>query len=263
MLEGKKNSRVITSKYILGERLEPPVADLKGQIFNEKRDISINLSCPEGSEIRFTTDGNEPSYDTGKMYEKTLKFTIPVTLKAVSVKKGKLTSDVMTEYYGVRKIYKLREKGPAGGIVFYDKGSYTNGWRFMEVAPPSTEWTSKIWSEQGQSVDKTKAGIGYGKSNTERIISASKGAGKYSIAASLCGNMKHKGFNDWYLPSKDELKLISDVVGKNGLGGFSSGYYWSSTEESSSSAWLCNVNKGAQVPGNKNGSLHVRAVRRF
>ena len=31
--------------------------------------------------------------------------------------------------------------GPAGGYIFYDKGGYSDGWRFLEVAPLSTEWT--------------------------------------------------------------------------------------------------------------------------
>ena len=29
--------------------------------------------------------------------------------------------------------YELGEAGPAGGIVFYDKGDNTDGWRYMEV----------------------------------------------------------------------------------------------------------------------------------
>jgi len=29
--------------------------------------------------------------------------------------------------------YNLRDEGPAGGWVFYDKGSYSDGWRYMEA----------------------------------------------------------------------------------------------------------------------------------
>ena len=31
--------------------------------------------------------------------------------------------------------YSIGDTGPAGGIVFYDKGSYSDGWRYMEAAP--------------------------------------------------------------------------------------------------------------------------------
>jgi len=33
------------------------------------------------------------------------------------------------------KIYKIGDRGPAGGFVFYDKGDYSDGWRYLEVAP--------------------------------------------------------------------------------------------------------------------------------
>jgi len=36
---------------------------------------------------------------------------------------------------GSAPVYHIGDTGPAGGIVFYDKGSYSNGWRYMEVAP--------------------------------------------------------------------------------------------------------------------------------
>lgn len=29
----------------------------------------------------------------------------------------------------------LRGTGPAGGLIFYDKGSYSDGWRYLEAAP--------------------------------------------------------------------------------------------------------------------------------
>ncbi|GHU43467.1 hypothetical protein FACS1894190_14000 [Spirochaetia bacterium] len=32
-------------------------------------------------------------------------------------------------------VYKVGDKGPAGGIVFYDMGFTMNGWRYLEAAP--------------------------------------------------------------------------------------------------------------------------------
>ena len=31
--------------------------------------------------------------------------------------------------------YKVGDEGPAGGIIFYDKGEYSDGWRYLEAAP--------------------------------------------------------------------------------------------------------------------------------
>jgi len=46
----------------------------------------------------------------------------------------------------------IGKKGPAGGLIFYDRGytfydksSYFNGWRYLEAAPASTEWTDEAW----------------------------------------------------------------------------------------------------------------------
>jgi len=41
--------------------------------------------------------------------------------------------------------YALRNIGNAGGYIFYDKEYYSNGWRYLEAAPASTEWTGKKW----------------------------------------------------------------------------------------------------------------------
>ena len=31
--------------------------------------------------------------------------------------------------------YKVGDIGPAGGYIFYDKGKYSDGWRYLEAAP--------------------------------------------------------------------------------------------------------------------------------
>ncbi|MDP2791551.1 MAG: InlB B-repeat-containing protein, partial [Rectinemataceae bacterium] len=38
--------------------------------------------------------------------------------------------------------------GSAGGLVFYDKRYYSDGWRYLEMAPASTEWTAE-WGALG------------------------------------------------------------------------------------------------------------------
>jgi hypothetical protein len=38
--------------------------------------------------------------------------------------------------------YKIGDTGPAGGIVFYDKGFVSDGWRYLEATPAGTEFTA-------------------------------------------------------------------------------------------------------------------------
>jgi hypothetical protein len=56
--------------------------------------------------------------------------------------------------------YAIGSAGPAGGIVFYDKGSYSEGWRYAEAAPTDLgffEWgcaASSIAGSQNPAIGK-------------------------------------------------------------------------------------------------------------
>jgi hypothetical protein len=47
------------------------------------------------------------------------------------------------------------------------------------------------------------------------------------------------------------------------LGGFSSGYYWSSTENDNNNAWKQNFNNGGTSTNPKGFNHYVRSVRAF
>ena len=48
-----------------------------------------------------------------------------------------LLTAIIAIVFGVscKKTHTVGEAGPAGGIVFYDKGEYSDGWRYLEAAP--------------------------------------------------------------------------------------------------------------------------------
>jgi len=156
-------------------------------------------------------------------------------------------------------VWKVGEPGPAGGLVFYDKGKTTKGWRYLEAAPQDA--SSGIQWYNGSNVDvKTDTKIGSGKANTEAIIAA-QGSGSY--AATLCRDLTTGGFSDWFLPSKDELNLLHTVRATNGQGGFAKADYWSSSQLNDSFAWGQLFGDGGQFYYNKEGEAFVRAVRAF
>jgi len=154
--------------------------------------------------------------------------------------------------------YKIGDTGPAGGIVFYDKGTFSNGWRYLEAAPAETEFTAE-WGGYGTNVNGTVTEIGTGKRNTEIIV----GQLGISSAAGLCTRLNFVGFTDWFLPSKDELDLMYKNLMLMGWGGFSNNYYWSSSQDNNYYAWYQSFSGGYQYRFYKNTTHSVRAVRAF
>jgi len=126
------------------------------------------------------------------------------------------------------KTYKIGNKGPAGGIIFYDKGNADGGWRYLEAAPSSSEFSAE-WGLAYFSL-KTDTEIGTGRRNTALIVAAlNKIRETAGRAARLVDEMNINGFDDWFLPSIDELNLMYTNLHKRGLGGFKNADYWSSS----------------------------------
>jgi len=131
---------------------------------------------------------------------------------------------------GVPK-YNLGDSGPGGGIVFYDQGSDIGGWRYLEAAPNDigSGWCMPTSLFQ---TGANGTSIGTGKANTATVVAAF-GAGTYAAAA--CQAYAGGGYNDWFLPSKDELNRIYAVLYVTlGVGNFPNGgaTYISSSQDS-------------------------------
>jgi TolB-like protein len=165
------------------------------------------------------------------------------------------------------KEYKMGGAGPGGGLIFYDKGSYGGGWRYLEAAPVEAE-KALSWSARRTGVDDTQAGVGSGKRNTQLIAEAfAKVSGEWDQAAQYCAELVHHGFDDWFLPSLDELNLMYGNLKRKGLGDFKAEIYWSSTAYSIDSAWYMNFTdayiSGFSSRSVKSSKNYVRPVRAF
>jgi hypothetical protein len=163
-------------------------------------------------------------------------------------------------------VYSIGDTGPSGGgIVFYITDGGVHG---LEVAPQSTEWKSKEWGVFGAPVG-TGTAIGTGKSNTASIVAVLNAHTIFGRAAQLCDELSYNGYDDWYLPSKDELNaiwdnLVDDGTGSNnGVGGFYPLGYWSSSEYDSKGAWGQSFTDGYQSNSGKEAIGRVRAIRAF
>ena len=161
--------------------------------------------------------------------------------------------------------YNLRDTGPAGGLIFYiNPNAATDGWKYLECAPQSTELTSKQWGKYGASVGGTETAIGTGKKNSALIVAKLNEAPADSDrAAQLADSLTYGMYSDWFLPSQDELNLMYTNLKVHGVGGFVDSYYWSSSEFNSNTAWGQHFYSGYQRYYDKESSIYVRAVRAF
>jgi hypothetical protein len=215
-----------------------------------------------------------------------------------------------TEEAHATPAYSIGDTGPGGGKIFYfsadgfacgpDRASTCT---YLEAAPsgwntgadPGRSWAqSTPVNYQGATVNNdsspetaTATAIGWGYRNTRAIIAQGNSNTATSVAAladSHSVTVSGVIYDDWYLPSKDELnqmcKWQRGITGANlttlttvctggtintgtGAAGFEGGY-WSSTESGESSkAWGQDFNNGAQGIGQKNLGNLVRPIRAF
>lgn len=123
------------------------------------------------------------------------------------------------------------------------------------------QWYNGSYTTTGTISPGLGADLGTGMANTNAIV-AVQGGGAY--AARICYDLVLGGYDDWYLPSRDELFILQ--TNKLVIGGFnttSSGVYWSSNEITASGAFAVSFNGGFSTNANKNMSMFVRAIRTF
>jgi hypothetical protein len=124
--------------------------------------------------------------------------------------------------------------------------------------------------------------IGKGMANTNTIYERFNSAGEVvptsSYAAGIAWAYTNNSKTDWFLPSTLELNQLcryawnltvdnsaTTCTGMTGTirSGFSTGYYWSSSEYNDANAWLQIFNDGIQTYGSKSLAFYVRPVRAF
>ncbi len=177
---------------------------------------------------------------------------------------------------------ELGDVGPAGGIVFYDRGAYTessydyeDAWRYLEVAPADASMSAQ-WG--GYGVDTIGRELGgafeFGPSH-EPIDAVGAGArntfshirwlGGGVHAASSADDYSAGGFSDWFLPSWDEADALFD--NKTAAMGLADAYYWTSSTgpfaDWDEEALMKHMGDGTDLITDRNQAARVRAVRAF
>jgi hypothetical protein len=173
--------------------------------------------------------------------------------------------------------YDITERGPAGGVVFYDKGHYLDGWRYLEAAPPETE-TRAPWGWDGDGpftndeIEQMPVGLGDGLHSTEIIVRKLTEAGKKGCAAQICADLVHGGYDDWYLPAIHECYRMLEELRDYAPAEIGKSHYWTSSLPLRNDPFNLLFARyvawdgtwfGNGVTAHKGDTYLVRAVRRF
>jgi hypothetical protein len=152
-----------------------------------------------------------------------------------------------------------------GGIIFYLDG---NGGGL--IAAPTDQSAGAEWGCYGTLIPGADGtAIGTGAQNTIDIVTdtCSPEISGNSIAANICDTLTIGIYDDWFLPSTDELNEMRSSIGQGSVlgnvGGFATDYYWSSSEYSNVHAFIQYFGATAQYQFNKKSEHFVRAVRAF
>ena len=184
-------------------------------------------------------------------------------------------------------VYTVGQTGPGGGkIVYYNADGFICGparastCTYLEVAPsgwntiaptadPQSRWAqvslaASLVNNTGSPETATGTAIGWGYWNTRAIIrqgNTNTTTSAAALADSQTVTVSGVVFDDWYLPSKDELNLI--YLERVTVGGLEAAGYWSSSEHDAGNALSQSFTSGSQVPVNKAFAYRVRPVRAF
>ncbi|MBD0390413.1 MAG: DUF1566 domain-containing protein [Nostoc sp. C3-bin3] len=144
----------------------------------------------------------------------------------------------------------------SGGIIFYLDNTKEHGL----VCAPQDVGPAK-WGCEFTLTGGTTPQIGAGAKNTKAIIAA---CSEETFLAKVCDSVELNFYNDWYMPSLEELRLMYENVYLKGRGNFGR-IYQSSTEYDHASAWAIQFQGSSGVPYNlyKGATLYARPVRSF
>ena len=104
------------------ETVANPVISPYGVTFNEGETLKVTIkTATEDADIYYTLDGTVPSADNGELYEGEIEITETTTVKAIAVKEGCNSSEVVTKTYTMK--VTLGRLSVAEAIAAYDSNS--------------------------------------------------------------------------------------------------------------------------------------------
>ena len=166
--------------------------------------------------------------------------------------------------------FNVGDLGPGGGVIFYEKADWTDGWKYLEAA--DEKWLNGVPTVSGQTGDYVQAfgtsvsdyhstvnTLGYGDQNTYNTASY------HNNRNNLMFNNVYGNVRGWFLPSLNEAYELYDykLVDNSVLNLENAVYYTSSTDPGNVNvAWTLNMSNRYHGYSGKGGGLRKRAIRK-
>lgn len=194
---------------------------------------------------------------------------------------------VVAENFGIRNTMQAIEITDPGqaGLVMFDKGHYTDSWRYLEVTPgvvgrSSTDGKYETqWGCLNQEIGTAAVAVGDGKLNAVKIVEFMNDIPDYqsdpnarcgpgndgSVASWVIDEYSNNGFTDWHLPSLEEAKMVAQNLGwfSEDLSENETYLIWTSSEIDAELAYAVDLYSGEALALPKHLNLRAMGVRYF
>jgi len=162
---------------------------------------------------------------------KGLSYNTKYYLRAYAINAAGTSYSVVDSFITLQTPYPAGQPGMGGTVLMVD----STGMHGLAIASPQ-DVVYRHWSSSHGLVGGTSSAFGSGPANTLAIINAS--ITDPQSAAVYCNNLILGGYDDWFLPSYEELLYFRSYMTFTQWLNYVQDMYWSSTEAGASEAYF-------------------------
>lgn len=240
-----------------------------GQIMKFREEVIVTIKVIDINTTEILSSKTERLKDISQLFDK-----IPGICRELAEK---------SNYVPMQ--YKVGDEGEGGGIVFYvsqegfvvyDGMGGEKLCHYLEMSKstlgvsnwaPSKTWTSKDYIREDYININTLNEIGYGKSNTYKILNYYKNFSltEENCAAYRCSiySTEKAAAGEWFLPSRDELNEMYNTMSRIVISDATDDWFWSSSVYDNKTVCGRSFRDSYRVPSFTLADHSVRAVRAF
>lgn len=173
--------------------------------FTESMQVEINNTV-SGATVRYTTDGTDPTINTGNVYSEPFTITSTTTVKAIAVLEGNASSVAEATY---TRVYTITLNQTTGGTISASSAQAAEGTTVTLTATPNVGYTFGSWSV---TPSVTLNGDSFTMPANNVTVSATFTASETSCTVSFSVNNKVEMTATTFGGSIDLTKFVANVT---------------------------------------------------